>query len=148
MSRSSDDLIPKDWAHIPNSTSGALEGDAAPDLLWQQGVALVRLHQVASISLVQRHLRIGYNRAVRLIEQMEREGVITAVVDEERHFRQVIGADGVPLPIPQNLYAPSITYTHEEMQHLRSEGKWREVLEQTAATGSGTVEILPPKKVG
>ena len=39
-------------------------------------MALVTRTGQASISMVQRHLRIGYNRAARIIEMMEREGVV------------------------------------------------------------------------
>ena len=42
--------------------------------MYDQAVAIVLQHRRASISLVQRHLRIGYNRAARLLEQMEKSG--------------------------------------------------------------------------
>ena len=38
--------------------------------------AIVCEHRRGSISLVQRHLRIGYNQAAKLLEQLERDGVI------------------------------------------------------------------------
>jgi S-DNA-T family DNA segregation ATPase FtsK/SpoIIIE len=44
-----------------------------------QAVAVVLQHRRASISLVQRHLRIGYNRAARLLEQMERAGLVSSM---------------------------------------------------------------------
>jgi len=58
---------------------GELEGgaDAEADVLYDQAVEIVVKSRRASISLVQRHLRIGYNRAARLVEQMERAGVVT-----------------------------------------------------------------------
>ncbi|HET9404510.1 MAG TPA: DNA translocase FtsK 4TM domain-containing protein [Burkholderiales bacterium] len=59
---------------------GGLEGgDAESDPLYDQAVAIVLKTRRASISLVQRHLRIGYNRAARLIEQMERAGLVSAM---------------------------------------------------------------------
>ena len=54
-------------------------GDAESDPLYDQAVAIVLKTRRASISLVQRHLRIGYNRAARLIEQMERAGLVSAM---------------------------------------------------------------------
>jgi S-DNA-T family DNA segregation ATPase FtsK/SpoIIIE len=51
--------------------------DAEADPMYDQAVALVLKTRRPSISLVQRHLRIGYNRAARLIEQMERAGLVS-----------------------------------------------------------------------
>jgi S-DNA-T family DNA segregation ATPase FtsK/SpoIIIE len=54
-----------------------VDGEADP--LYDQAVAIVLKHKRASISLVQRHLRIGYNRAARLLEQMEKSGLVSAM---------------------------------------------------------------------
>ena len=48
------------------------------DEMYDQAVALVAETQRASVSLVQRKLRIGYNRAARLVDQMEQEGIVSA----------------------------------------------------------------------
>ncbi len=54
-------------------------GDAEADPMYDQAVAVVLQHRRASISLVQRHLRIGYNRAARLLEQMEKSGLVSGM---------------------------------------------------------------------
>jgi len=56
---------------------GEANGEADP--MYDQAVAIVLKTRRASISLVQRHLRIGYNRAARLIEQMEMAGLVSAM---------------------------------------------------------------------
>jgi S-DNA-T family DNA segregation ATPase FtsK/SpoIIIE len=79
----------------PNYIEGLLEGgtvdgeegeageagaeSAESDPMYDQAVAIVLQHRRASISLVQRHLRIGYNRAARLLEQMEKSGVVSGM---------------------------------------------------------------------
>ncbi|MBN1141003.1 MAG: DNA translocase FtsK 4TM domain-containing protein [Deltaproteobacteria bacterium] len=50
--------------------------DAEYDERWDEALALVARSRQASISMLQRHLRVGYNRAARMIERMEKEGII------------------------------------------------------------------------
>jgi S-DNA-T family DNA segregation ATPase FtsK/SpoIIIE len=52
-------------------------GGGESDAMYDQAVAIVLQNKRASISLVQRHLRIGYNRAARLLEQMEQAGLVS-----------------------------------------------------------------------
>lgn len=60
-----------------SSTLAEAGMDGESDAMYDQAVAIVLQHRRASISLVQRHLRIGYNRAARLLEQMERSGIVS-----------------------------------------------------------------------
>lgn len=65
---------------LDESGAGLGEGhsdDGETDALYDQAVAIVLKNRRASISLVQRHLRIGYNRAARLLEQMEKSGIVS-----------------------------------------------------------------------
>jgi S-DNA-T family DNA segregation ATPase FtsK/SpoIIIE len=59
--------------------NGAAEASGEADPLYDQAVEIVLRTRRASISLVQRHLRVGYNRAARLIEQMEHAGMVSAM---------------------------------------------------------------------
>ncbi|PZP56310.1 MAG: cell division protein FtsK [Micavibrio aeruginosavorus] len=71
--------------YLEEITEGDFEGgefgeggdrESSGDELYDQAVALVAREQKASTSFIQRHLQIGYNRAARIIEQMEKEGVV------------------------------------------------------------------------
>ena len=64
---------------------GDLSGDGAGDAggdkdpMYDQAVEIVLKNRKASISLVQRHLKIGYNRAARMLEEMEKSGMVSSM---------------------------------------------------------------------
>jgi S-DNA-T family DNA segregation ATPase FtsK/SpoIIIE len=60
-----------------NAVTGVADAEADP--MYDQAVEIVLKNRRASISLVQRHLRIGYNRAARLLEQMEQSGLVSSM---------------------------------------------------------------------
>jgi DNA segregation ATPase FtsK/SpoIIIE, S-DNA-T family len=62
------------WAE---SNTGGTGGDDSGDDLYDEAVAIIAREGKASTSFVQRRLQIGYNRAARLIERMEAEGVVS-----------------------------------------------------------------------
>jgi S-DNA-T family DNA segregation ATPase FtsK/SpoIIIE len=73
-------------------TSDTLEYDERYD----DAVALITKKRQASISMIQRHLRIGYNRAARIIEVMEQEGIVGPSDGAKPRVVLVTGYDDIP----------------------------------------------------
>ncbi len=65
------------------------EGGGEGDPLYDRAVEVVLKNQKASISLVQRHLSIGYNKAANLLEAMEKAGLVSAM--NGRGLREILG---------------------------------------------------------
>jgi S-DNA-T family DNA segregation ATPase FtsK/SpoIIIE len=66
----------EDLVSLPAESDGREAADEDVDEMYDQAVRLVAETRNASISYVQRRLKVGYNRAARMIEQMERDGVV------------------------------------------------------------------------
>jgi S-DNA-T family DNA segregation ATPase FtsK/SpoIIIE len=64
---------------VSEGGQGGDQGSGEQDALYDEAVRIVTESRRASISLVQRRLRIGYNRAARMMEEMEAAGVVTSM---------------------------------------------------------------------
>lgn len=84
-----DEILDGAAVSLPGEPSGGDgEGDSEMDPLYDEAVKIVTETRKASISWVQRKLKVGYNRAARMIEDMESAGVVSAVND--RGQREVL----------------------------------------------------------
>ena len=67
---------------LPATDTAGPAAEEEADPLYEDAVAFVRESGRASISAVQRKLKIGYNRAARMIEEMERQGIVTPMASD------------------------------------------------------------------
>ncbi|HEX3062709.1 MAG TPA: DNA translocase FtsK 4TM domain-containing protein [Usitatibacter sp.] len=84
-----DGILDEPEPELNAAGEGGVSGESDP--LYDQAVQIVLQNKRASISLVQRHLRIGYNRAARLIEDMEKAGLVTSMASNGN--REIIGKE-------------------------------------------------------
>ncbi len=81
--------VTEEAADVNGGQSG--EGSGEQDPLYDEAVRIVTETRRASISLVQRRLRIGYNRAARMMEEMEAAGVVSSM--DNSGTREVLAAE-------------------------------------------------------
>ncbi|WP_281279043.1 DNA translocase FtsK [Chlorobaculum thiosulfatiphilum] len=66
------------WSNGNGSSSGSGQERDARDAMFEEAARLVVMHQQASVSLLQRRLRLGFSRAGRVMDQLERNGIVSA----------------------------------------------------------------------
>jgi hypothetical protein len=130
-------VVPESGPILPFAAQQRATGSPAPspeealdnsDELYDQAVAVVLAHQRASISLVQRHLRVGYNRAARLLEQMEAGGVVSPM--QSNGNRDILIPSS---PLPPGAEQPRASATGEPPAEIAARFD-----EEAAASGSKT----------
>jgi ParB-like chromosome segregation protein Spo0J len=96
--------LPKALEQLAPRAPAAVAEDDHDDLC-DQALQVVLKTRRASISLIQRHLRIGYNRAARLLEQMEKRGVVSPM--QSNGNRDILAPTGVLAPVVDGSTVPA-----------------------------------------
>lgn len=90
-----------EWKDVPasktgtNGANGSSEDEDRDDVMYQQALSMAKQYSRISVSLLQRRLRIGYNRAARLVERLEEEGVV-GPAEGAGKSREVLGVTENP----------------------------------------------------
>ena len=87
-----EEIVQESTLAIPGLSGGSEDAGGEQDALYDQAVAIVCESRKASISYVQRRLKIGYNRAARMVEEMEAAGVVSQVLSNGT--REVLAPPG------------------------------------------------------
>ncbi len=91
----------------PNIIDEDAISDSELDPIFKEAVEVVLRARRGSISLVQRNLRIGYNRAARMLEQMERMGIVSAI--DDKGCREVLVPEAWQIPDLSRLSPKKVT---------------------------------------
>lgn len=68
---------------MPESADTQASSSADGEYLYQQAVRIVLENQLASVALIQRHLKLGYSKALRLMDSMVAAGLISEEISED-----------------------------------------------------------------
>jgi S-DNA-T family DNA segregation ATPase FtsK/SpoIIIE len=112
--RQGEPAFEEELLEAPVDAAGDDELDPDEDPVLEDAIRLVAQHQTASVSLMQRRLRVGYTRAGRLIDMLERRGIVSGyegskarnVLITESDLHRVLGdRSAAPLPEPEDTQA-------------------------------------------
>jgi S-DNA-T family DNA segregation ATPase FtsK/SpoIIIE len=112
--RQGEPAFEEELLEAPVDAAGDDELDPDEDPVLEDAIRLVAQHQTASVSLLQRRLRVGYTRAGRLIDMLERRGIVSGyegskarnVLITESDLHRVLGdRAAAPLPEPEDTQA-------------------------------------------
>jgi S-DNA-T family DNA segregation ATPase FtsK/SpoIIIE len=91
---------------VPNASDGEARPEGEDELL-EEAIVAVREMKKASISLLQRRLRIGYTRAARLIDVLEEKGIIGPAESGAKPREVISFGEGQAAPSGDNTPAPA-----------------------------------------
>jgi S-DNA-T family DNA segregation ATPase FtsK/SpoIIIE len=132
-------LLPK---HLKENISSSEFDPEDLDPLFEEAAKLVVMHQQGSTSLIQRKLKLGYNRAGRLIDQLEAQGVVGPF--DGSKARDVLCADADQLEsLLKRVYPTNALIVQQEELFIAPEDPKVEVIKETEIKPADLMPVLP-----